>query len=49
MMPATPKEKVQASPRLKDPTHDAKQAKVWFHDYTLTSLKSAFILSMDIY
>lgn len=49
MMPATPKEQAQASARLKDPTHDAKQVKVWFHDYTLTSLQSALILSMDLY
>lgn len=49
MMPATPKETVQASARLKDPTHDAEQVKVRFHNYTLTSLKSAFILSMDLY
>lgn len=48
MMPATPKEKVQASALLKDPTH-AKQVKVRFQDYTLASLKSAFILSMDLY
>lgn len=47
-MPATPKEEVQASARLKDHT-PAKQVKVWVHDYTLISLTSAFILSMDLY